>query len=62
MSISPQLGREHRVAIPQGAISYRDCGNGSPIVFVHGVGVNGDLLLSGSLICFGQRSPREQSQ
>jgi pimeloyl-ACP methyl ester carboxylesterase len=43
MSISPQLGREHRVDIPEGAISYRDCGNGSPIVFVHGVGVNGDL-------------------
>ena len=43
MSISPQLGPEHRVAIPQGAISYRDSGNGSPIVFVHGVGVNGDL-------------------
>ena len=35
MSISPQLGREHRVEIPAGAISYRDCGNGSPIVFVH---------------------------
>jgi pimeloyl-ACP methyl ester carboxylesterase len=43
MSISPQLGREHRVDIPAGAISYRDCGSGSPMVFVHGVGVNGDL-------------------
>ena len=43
MSISQQLGREHRVDIPAGAISYRDCGNGSPIVFVHGVAVNGDL-------------------
>jgi pimeloyl-ACP methyl ester carboxylesterase len=43
MSISPQLGREHRVDIPAGAIGYRDCGEGSPIVFVHGVGVNGDL-------------------
>jgi pimeloyl-ACP methyl ester carboxylesterase len=43
MSISPALGRQHRVAIPAGAISYRDRGNGSPIVFVHGVGVNGDL-------------------
>ena len=43
MSISPQLGREHRVGIPAGAISYRDRGDGSPIVFVHGVGVNGDL-------------------
>jgi pimeloyl-ACP methyl ester carboxylesterase len=43
MSISPQLGREHRVDIPAGAISYRERGDGSPIVFVHGVGVNGDL-------------------
>ena len=43
MSISPQLGLEHRVDIPAGTISYRDCGNGSPIVFVHGVAVNGDL-------------------
>ncbi|MGA8253928.1 MAG: alpha/beta fold hydrolase [Mycobacterium sp.] len=43
MSISQQLGQEHRVDIPVGAISYRDCGNGSPIVLVHGVAVNGDL-------------------
>ena len=37
---------EHRVDIPAGAISYRQRGNGSPIVFVHGVGVNGDLWRS----------------
>jgi len=43
MSISPQLGQEHRIDIPDGAISYRDRGDGSPIVFVHGVAVNGDL-------------------
>jgi pimeloyl-ACP methyl ester carboxylesterase len=43
MSISPGLGQERRVAIPAGAISYRDRGEGSPIVFVHGVAVNGDL-------------------
>jgi pimeloyl-ACP methyl ester carboxylesterase len=47
MSISPQLGPQQRVDIPAGAISYRDSGgghgSGSPIVFVHGVGVNGDL-------------------
>jgi pimeloyl-ACP methyl ester carboxylesterase len=43
VSISHQLGQEHRVDIPVGAISYRDCGHGSPIVFVHGVAVNGDL-------------------
>lgn len=43
MSISPHLGQEHRVDIAAGTISYRDRGSGSPIVFVHGVGVNGDL-------------------
>jgi pimeloyl-ACP methyl ester carboxylesterase len=43
MAISPDLGQERRVAIPDGAIGYRDRGDGSPIVFVHGVGVNGDL-------------------
>ncbi|OBH31200.1 hypothetical protein A5692_17525 [Mycobacterium sp. E342] len=43
MSISADLGQERRVVIPQGAISYRDRGDGPPIVFVHGVGVNGDL-------------------
>ncbi len=43
MSISAQLGTQHHVDVPAGAISYRDCGSGSPIVFVHGVAVNGDL-------------------
>lgn len=43
MSISTQLGPEHRVDIPAGAITYRDRGSGPPIVFVHGVAVNGDL-------------------
>ena len=43
MSISPQLGHEHRVDIGAGTIGYRDCGSGSPLVFVHGVAVNGDL-------------------
>ncbi|WP_158243944.1 alpha/beta fold hydrolase [Mycobacterium sp. 4858] len=43
MSISADLGQERRVVIPQGAINYRDRGDGPPIVFVHGVGVNGDL-------------------
>jgi pimeloyl-ACP methyl ester carboxylesterase len=43
MSISPQLGVEQRVDIPAGAIGYRERGDGAPIVFVHGVGVNGDL-------------------
>ncbi|TGD86536.1 alpha/beta hydrolase [Mycolicibacterium sp. CH28] len=43
MSISSQLGREARVRIPAGTITYRDRGSGPPIVFVHGVAVNGDL-------------------
>ena len=43
MSISTQLGDVHRVDVPAGAISYRERGTGSPIVFVHGVAVNGDL-------------------
>ncbi len=43
MSISPQLGEERRVDVPAGTISYRERGTGSPIVFVHGVAVNGDL-------------------
>lgn len=43
MAISPQLGGEQRVDVPAGTISYRECGTGSPIVFVHGVAVNGDL-------------------
>jgi hypothetical protein len=38
MSISPQLGGEHHVEIPAGAISHRACGISSPIAFVHGVG------------------------
>ena len=46
MSVSPQLGDEHRVEVPAGVISYRECGAGSSIVFVHGVGVNGDLWRS----------------
>jgi pimeloyl-ACP methyl ester carboxylesterase len=57
MSISLQLGEEHRVDVPAGAISYRECGTGTPIVFVHGVAVNGDLWrrvvpgLAGSYRC-----------
>lgn len=43
MSISPQLGEEHRIDVPVGTISYRERGAGRPIVFVHGVAVNGDL-------------------
>jgi pimeloyl-ACP methyl ester carboxylesterase len=44
MSISESLGPLARVAVPgAGTIEYRESGSGPPIVFAHGVGVNGDL-------------------
>jgi pimeloyl-ACP methyl ester carboxylesterase len=43
MSISPALGEQRSVEIPAGTIAYRERGEGPPVVFVHGVGVNGDL-------------------
>jgi pimeloyl-ACP methyl ester carboxylesterase len=43
MSVSDQLGERKQVALDQGTISYRERGTGEPIVFVHGLLVNGDL-------------------
>ena len=43
MSVSTQLGEQKEVVLPQGTIRYRERGNGEPIVFVHGLLVNGDL-------------------
>src|SRR6478672_789817 len=43
MSVSAALGERRAVETPAGAIEYRERGEGSPVVFVHGVGVNGDL-------------------
>ena len=43
MSISEALGERKEVRLPQGTISYRERGSGEPIVFVHGLLVNGDL-------------------
>jgi len=43
MSLSPKLGEQKAVRLPQGTIRYRERGRGTPIVFVHGVLVNGDL-------------------
>ena len=44
MSISEALGPEARADVPgAGAISFRATGHGRPVVFAHGVGVNGDL-------------------
>ena len=43
MSVSEALGQEHEVKLPQGTVRYRERGEGEPIVFVHGLLVNGDL-------------------
>jgi pimeloyl-ACP methyl ester carboxylesterase len=43
MSITETLGRCRTVDVPAGTIAYRERGEGRPLVFVHGVGVNGDL-------------------
>jgi pimeloyl-ACP methyl ester carboxylesterase len=43
MSISEGLGERRTVEIAAGTIEYRERGSGPPIVFAHGVGVNGDL-------------------
>src|SRR4051812_25277928 len=44
MSISESLGPSARVSVPgAGEIEYRSSGEGRPVVFAHGVGVNGDL-------------------
>src|SRR3954451_25386268 len=44
MSISESLGEVGRADLPGvGGITYRATGRGRPVVFAHGVGVNGDL-------------------
>src|SRR5438105_10415433 len=43
MSVSGELGERRTVDVSAGTIEYRECGIGRPVVFVHGVGVNGDL-------------------
>src|SRR5919202_6091463 len=43
MSVSDALGERRRVDVEAGTIDYRERGSGPPLVFVHGVGVNGDL-------------------
>jgi pimeloyl-ACP methyl ester carboxylesterase len=43
MSHSPALGESKEVTLPQGRIRYRERGTGEPVVFVHGLLVNGDL-------------------
>jgi pimeloyl-ACP methyl ester carboxylesterase len=47
MSISESLGAPARASVPgAGEIEYRATGRGRPVVFAHGVGVNGDLWRS----------------
>ena len=43
MSITAALGDQHTADTPSGPIAYREAGAGPPVVFIHGVGVNGDL-------------------
>jgi pimeloyl-ACP methyl ester carboxylesterase len=43
MSVSQSLGDVKEVQLEQGTIRYRERGTGEPIVFVHGLLVNGDL-------------------
>jgi len=43
MAVSADLGDQSEVRLPQGIIRYRERGQGSPIVFVHGLLTNGDL-------------------
>jgi pimeloyl-ACP methyl ester carboxylesterase len=43
VSLSSKLGAPRSIRLPQGTIRYRERGRGAPVVFVHGVLVNGDL-------------------
>ena len=43
MAISEELGATREVELPQGTLRYRERGDGPPLVFVHGLLVNGDL-------------------
>src|SRR6516165_4820569 len=40
---SDELGQPRKVRLPAGEIAYRERGDGPPVVFVHGLLVNGDL-------------------
>jgi pimeloyl-ACP methyl ester carboxylesterase len=43
MSVSASLGEQKELTLPQGTVRYRERGSGAPVVFVHGLLVNGDL-------------------
>ena len=43
MAQSPALGSVREIELPQGTLRYRETGEGPPVLFVHGLLVNGDL-------------------
>jgi pimeloyl-ACP methyl ester carboxylesterase len=43
MARSTALGDAHEITLPSATVRFRDCGEGPPIVFVHGLLVNADL-------------------
>lgn len=43
MAIPPSLGPYRTLALPQGIVRFREVGSGRPLVFVHGILVNGEL-------------------
>jgi pimeloyl-ACP methyl ester carboxylesterase len=43
MAISAELGAERELELPQGRVRFRERGDGPPLVFAHGLLVNGDL-------------------
>jgi len=43
MAVSESLGAEREVRLSQGTVRYRERGEGPPVVFAHGLLVNGDL-------------------
>ena len=63
MAISAELGVEKELELPQGPVRYRERGEGPPLVFAHGLLVNGDLwwkvvpLLADSYRCITPELP-----
>jgi len=43
MSTFEELGTQKEVQLAQGTVQYRESGSGEPLVFIHGLLVNGDL-------------------
>ena len=43
MSVYEELGEQKTVGLSQGIVSYRERGQGQPVVLIHGLLVNGDL-------------------